>query len=200
MRTRDVARTLSALVLGLAFAAGGCNMKEAFEKIEKAAEKDRQAKAEKLEKGEPAVTATVAEILKAYGDNELAADKKYKGKVVEITGVLSAIAEGMSGNPELTLAADELSFERVECALTKADTDKALELKTGQTLVVRGIGDGVFFNVEFDPCKIVKVIEAPAQPEEPATTLEDEPEDDPEEEADEEAGKPLEAETPVTKE
>jgi len=50
-----------------------------------------QGQAKPKPKDKPEVTAKVSELEKDYSDNPIAADKKYKGKTIELTGTIKEI-------------------------------------------------------------------------------------------------------------
>ena len=96
-------------------------------------EADRQARL---------VVVSAAELLREFKEDEKAADEKYAGKYLELTGVVERTAGGRRGNPYVVLhAGDEAAKVKIECYfeyLLPADEAKFRRLRPGQTVTVRG--------------------------------------------------------------
>ncbi|MBI2623593.1 MAG: hypothetical protein HYW65_03395 [Candidatus Liptonbacteria bacterium] len=73
-----------------------------------------------------------------YDANKVAADQKYKGKILEITGVIDSIGKDILDTPYVTLKGRELSLFGVQCMFSKSQENKLAELVKGRTLTVRG--------------------------------------------------------------
>ena len=55
----------------------------------------------------PSVKISASRLYKEYDANEIAADQKYKGKIIEVTGVIRDIGNDIMNNAYVTLAGDE---------------------------------------------------------------------------------------------
>jgi hypothetical protein len=101
------------------------------------AEADRQART---------VVVSAAELLREFKDDEKAADEKYAGKYLELTGVVERTAGARRGNPYIVLhAGDEAARVKIECHfdyLLPADEAKFRRLRPGQTVTIRGEYEG----------------------------------------------------------
>ena len=83
------------------------------------------------------VKTTAKEILKEFNDNEVAADAKYKGKRVEVTGIIDRVESGWFGVNTLRLDAGEtFEFTTVDC--TGISDDVLVKLKAGSRVTVIG--------------------------------------------------------------
>lgn len=90
------------------------------------------------------VVITAYKLYNDYQSNEIAADQSYKGKVIEVTGVIRDIGNDLMDEPYITLAGDEFIGD-VQCYLkNKSD---AINLSKGQFVKVKGLCDGLFMNV-----------------------------------------------------
>ncbi|WP_158256146.1 hypothetical protein [Corynebacterium sp. 13CS0277] len=89
----------------------------------------------------PAIPVTAVDLVSAYEANEIAADKEYKGKKLELTGTLKSVTETL-GTYTVTLEGPEMSIADVWCKLQKSQVDAAAELVTGNVITVHGVGDG----------------------------------------------------------
>nr|WP_265087379.1 OB-fold putative lipoprotein [Nanchangia anserum] len=113
------------------------------------------SKAEEPAEATPEVTVSAAEIVTAYTDNELAADKQYKGKVVQITGTMDQVTDILSSKAVRITSGDEYAFEGITCAIDDSQVDKAAELTKGGQVTVVGKVDGFNqMNIELSDCTI----------------------------------------------
>lgn len=79
-------------------------------------------------------------LTKEYDDNELAADQKYKGKTLEVSGKVSNIAETLG---QITAQLEGHTFTKsVMCSFDASEKDNVMKLKKGQIAVFVGTGDG----------------------------------------------------------
>ncbi|MCY7345065.1 MAG: OB-fold putative lipoprotein [Pyrinomonadaceae bacterium] len=78
---------------------------------------------------------------KDYDENELAADGKYKGKMITVSGKIENIAETM-GNVTVSLAGHDM-VKSVMCSFEESEKTNVAKLKKGQQATLVGIGDGM---------------------------------------------------------
>ncbi|MFJ4288739.1 hypothetical protein ACIP1U_02960 [Cupriavidus sp. NPDC089707] len=91
---------------------------------------------------EPPVQVTANELLKAYKENEIAANQKYKGKQLILNARISSIEAGMGEEPYLVLTAgNEFEFSRPQAHLAKGQEAAAATLKKGQQVKLECIGN-----------------------------------------------------------
>lgn len=103
-----------------------------------------------------AVTAPV--LVADYEANEIAADRKYKGQILEITGVVDSIGKDILDSMYVTLDSDErFGITNVQCFFDKSEETNLAALSKGRSLTVRGRCDGKFGNVLIKDCEIVRV-------------------------------------------
>jgi hypothetical protein len=89
----------------------------------------------------PEITIDAKALTKAYDENELAADEKYSGKTIAVTGKISNIADTL-GN--VTVQLDGINFTKnVMCSFAAAEKGSVTALKKGQTVTLVGTGDGM---------------------------------------------------------
>jgi len=108
----------------------------------------------------PAQEPIRAEVLmRAYEDNELAADQRYKGRTLDVVGTVESIGREIVGRPYVVLSAGEAAmFVGVQCVASLRDAAKEeakmARLRQGQRVVVRGKADGKLLNVLLSDCVI----------------------------------------------
>ena len=103
-----------------------------------------------------ALTFTADALHGEYDANEVAADGKYKGKTVEVTGTVKEIGKGAFGGQYVafTLARNQF-MTSVQCEFpTSAQTELA-KLKKGQRVTIRGKCEGFLIKtVRLDNCSL----------------------------------------------
>ena len=105
---------------------------------------------------EPELSISATELIDAYKENEIKADKMYKGKIVEVNGIVDAIDSGIDDKAIVRLSdGDEFSFDNVQCCIDDENQDKACELKKGENVKIIGKADGEIAGTPFiKDCKI----------------------------------------------
>jgi acylaminoacyl-peptidase len=103
----------------------------------------------------------VRDLLKEYQTNAIVGDRKYKGKVIQVSGKFASIQKAILLGYDLQLLpedADEsnaLSF--VHCFLSEAAEADAGKLKGGEMITVQGMCDGQYLSqIKLSNCKLVK--------------------------------------------
>lgn len=101
----------------------------------------------------PVITASVAQMLSDYEKNELAADQKYKGRRVKMTGRVASIEE-MMGQSFVTLGTGK-AFEaiHVQAFFDKEQKPTLARLNKGQKLTITCLIDGQSINVTARECQ-----------------------------------------------
>ena len=103
-----------------------------------------------------AVSVTATELTKAYKDNEIAANDKFKGKQLMVSGKIESIEAGITDKPELVLAANvDYGMSNPRATLADSDLDKAKSLKKGQNIKMLCVGNSeVAGTPMLEDCKI----------------------------------------------
>ena len=105
---------------------------------------------------EPELNISATELINAYKENEVKADKMYKGKIVEVNGIVDGIDSDIDDKAVVRLSdGDEFSFYTVSCYIDNDNQDKACELKKGQNVTIVGVADGeIIGEPSIKDCKI----------------------------------------------
>lgn len=119
---------------------------------------DQSENAEQAQTQTPTAVITT-EMIADFDKNQLAAEEKYKGKLLEFTAMVKNISEDFTGNPFLSLVpedADEMYFgTSIQCVFK--DKSQLTSLENGQTVTVRGTGDVMTIGiVSVKDCQIVQ--------------------------------------------
>jgi hypothetical protein len=81
---------------------------------------------------------TASELYAEYKANVLRADSRYKGKFVEVTGVIESIGKEILGRPYITLKIDDSGWGSVQCVFPKSEIDSLIQFSPGQSVKVVG--------------------------------------------------------------
>lgn len=110
---------------------------------------------ESTTKKEESITVSAADLAKAYEDNEVNADKSYKGKNAIITGTIRDIGVSL-GQTYIVLDSEvEFSITDIQCFFKdQTEIDKVAQLSKGSTVTVEGKIDGKSINVGVNNCKL----------------------------------------------
>ena len=105
---------------------------------------------------EPELSISATELINAYKENEVKADKMYKGKIVEVNGIVDGIDSGIDDKAIVTLSdGDEFSIYTVSCYIDDENQDKACELNKGENVTIIGKADGEVIGLpSIKDCKI----------------------------------------------
>lgn len=100
------------------------------------------------------VSIAAKDLTKAYDDNELAADQKYKGKSLAVSGKIENIAETF-GNITVSLQGHNMVLT-VMCSFEDSEKSNVTALKKGQQTTLVGVGEGMTAGlyVGMQKCKI----------------------------------------------
>lgn len=104
----------------------------------------------------PDVKVTASQILKEFEENEAAADGKYKGKTLQVSGVVAKVDTEFIDEDEYVVqvgAGGDFDFLTVNCDDQSSDAVSSLS-KGDDITVVGDFEDGGDLGVELDNCKI----------------------------------------------
>ena len=105
----------------------------------------------------PEVTVSAYEIYQAYEANEVAADLKYKEKVIQVSGVVESIEKDLMDTIYVSLSVgDEYEISSVQCFFADSHKADAASLSKGQRVTIKGLGDGYLMNVLIRGCTLVE--------------------------------------------
>jgi hypothetical protein len=106
--------------------------------------------------GEDAVFTLPAEqLFKEYESNDSLASKKYLDKVIEVKGMITNMQIDQKGGIVLMLDEKE-GMAGIACSIDEGSKEKAKSLKTGQTIILKGIctGGDAMFGVTLNKCEV----------------------------------------------
>ena len=106
----------------------------------------------------PALVVTAGEMLKEYATNAVAADAKYKGKLVRVTGKFGTAQKvPLMGYSVQVLPEDagDVNLSGIECFITEAAQADVARFQQGQMITLEGTCDGqVVAQVKMSKCVV----------------------------------------------
>ena len=134
------------VILGVigSFGSSPNNLAETKKTTQVTQEANKEVKEAKTEENTtPEITISSAELIKAYADNEVGADQKYKGKIAKISGIVEGIDSGINDEAIVKLSdGTDFSIVDVHCYIKPSDKEKAAKLAKGQNVTMVGRLDG----------------------------------------------------------
>ena len=104
---------------------------------------------------DPVATLTAKELFKAYEDNEVSADAKYKDKIVQVSGVIEDIGKDLTDSIYVILRVDPHGIGGIQCFFSDSDAGRVANFRKGQHLTVKGKCSGKMMNVLIRGCVIL---------------------------------------------
>ena len=101
----------------------------------------------------PEYTLMATELVEEYDTNEMTANSKYLGKVIEVSGVISEKIKDGKGGYTLTLQGADLAG--VGCQFESNARESLHPLAEGQQVNIKGICTGVLMDVVLVDCVVI---------------------------------------------
>lgn len=99
-------------------------------------------------------TVTAKELFEAYEKNEIAADNRYKGKLLEVSGKVDNVGKDLLDTPYLTLEVGKFQIMGVQAFFDDDSLPKLANLSKGQGVTLQCRCDGKFGNVMLKDCAL----------------------------------------------
>jgi hypothetical protein len=104
-----------------------------------------------------AIAVGAEELYSTYEQDEAAADAKYSGNLLEVTGTITSIRKDTLPVTYIVLdGGGKYDLLGVECLFDEEHELKLGELKQGQTVVVLGTCDGYALDVMLQDCTLIR--------------------------------------------
>ncbi len=103
----------------------------------------------------PVATTTATKFYSDYTTNNLAAEQKYNGHLVKLTGLISSIGRDILGKAYIVLKGDQYGFKGIQCMLDDSALAKVAEVGVGDSVTLTGrVKDNVLTNILIEGCLI----------------------------------------------
>jgi len=97
----------------------------------------------------------ISTILSSYKNNEVGGDNKYKGRPVQVSGVVFEIKKDILDKPYIILCpTHKRSYPAMHALFDSSANNKLAALNKGDSVVVAGVVDGLMFNVLLKDCEL----------------------------------------------
>lgn len=131
---------------------GGGSDKKGTASTGQAAQAASATEAPKTAPSQQVIVVSATQMAKDYESNEIAADEKYKGKMIQITGVVDGIEKDLFDNPFLSMDTGWSGYF-FHCSFE--DATQLKKLKKGQKVTVVGEGDRLSLNfINLKDCQL----------------------------------------------
>lgn len=101
-----------------------------------------------------AIKVSAFKLSEDYKANEVAADANYKGKLVEVTGIVDNIGKDILDTPYVSLKTGEYSIVGIQCMFEGGSEGQLASLSKGQSATLQGEVSGKMMNVIIRGCKL----------------------------------------------
>lgn len=120
-----------------------------------------------------AIKVSALDLVTAYDDNEVNAEKLYLDKTLEVTGIINSIGKDIFDDAYVTLGdGTKYSFKTVQCYFNDDQIDRVAQLQPGDTLTVVGANTSGTLGVIMKNCTITSRIVADSSSSASGVTLE----------------------------
>jgi tRNA_anti-like len=104
---------------------------------------------------EQVMQVNIRDILSAYESNEVGADNKYKGNLIQVTGIIESIKKDILDNLYVTLGTGaEFEIPQIQAFFDDSMNDQLGQLRKGSQLTVVCRINGLMMNVLAEDCVI----------------------------------------------
>ncbi|MEN6376173.1 MAG: hypothetical protein ABFD75_15510 [Smithella sp.] len=86
----------------------------------------------------PALEMEATRLASDYAENEIEADKKYKGKIVVVKGKIYQIGKDPLGQPFIVIGGRAFGYGGVQCVFARGKDSSVAALSKGQFVSVKG--------------------------------------------------------------
>ena len=94
-------------------------------------------------------------LYQTFRTDRTVADKKYRDKVIQVSGQITRIEQDDSGQVALILQGDPSRLSGVECLVHRSQIPDLRQLQSGQRVIVKGYGAGKKVHVRLRGCLLV---------------------------------------------
>ncbi len=103
-----------------------------------------------------AIQISAIDLFAEYEKNGVAADNKFKGKEIEVSGEIESIDKDILDDLFVNLKGDEIGMLGVQCYFKDKNNNDLNNLKKGDSITIIGIGNGKTINVTLKKCRLKK--------------------------------------------
>lgn len=94
---------------------------------------------------------------RTYLKDPAAADQRYRDRLIQVSGQVARVEQDMSGQLAIILQGSQSRFSGVECEVDQAQLGDVKDLRSGQRILVKGVGAGKTIHVRLSDCLLLHV-------------------------------------------
>jgi len=114
---------------------------------------DTDTDTKKVQSQTPSYTLSANQLVSEYKANEVAADAKYKGYIVVVSGTIESIGNDIMDNAYVVIG-NQGFLAGVQCTFTKGEKSSVALLSKGQRVIIKGEVSGKMGNVLLNKCTL----------------------------------------------
>ncbi len=103
----------------------------------------------------PAFRTSAPFLSQTFHTARVAADEKYRDKIIQVSGQITRIEQDDSGQVALILQGDPARLSGVECLIHRSQIQHIQQIQSGQRVIVKGYGAGKKVHVRLKGCLLV---------------------------------------------
>ena len=103
----------------------------------------------------PHVRTSASALDQEYYNDPQAADKKYRDKVLQVSGTVMRVEQDGSGQIAVILQGAQSRLSGIECQVNRTQMQEVQQLRAGQQVIVKGYGAGKTIHVRLRGCLLV---------------------------------------------
>jgi hypothetical protein len=98
---------------------------------------------------------SAANLISEFNENENAANNKYLGKIIEVTGPVAEVNNEQDTVINISLGSNE-KLRKVSCRMDSRHFSEVKKYSEGNIITIKGTCDGFLMDVELSRCVISK--------------------------------------------
>jgi hypothetical protein len=114
---------------------------------------DTETDTKQVQSQSPSYTLSADQLYSEYKANEVAADARYKGKIVLVSGTIQNIGKDVLDSAYIVVGGKGF-LDGVQCSFTKGEESSVARLSKGQSVAVKGEVSGKMGNVQLNKCSL----------------------------------------------
>lgn len=118
------------------------------------AEDSDTSSSEPIDYSSPAYSVNYKALADEFETNSLAAEEKYEGKIIHVSGPIHSIDKDIMGDPYISISGS-MDFAMIRCEIAEEDIASTANLAKGQVITVAGIVGDTTVGVSLDKCKLI---------------------------------------------
>lgn len=126
---------------------------DAFDKAKEEVKNEQRIESRQVENTRPQITIKAPQLYAEYEENEVKADREYKGKIIQVVGLIDGFGTGLMEDDIYITLITEDAIGTVQCNFKEEYKTQIAMMTKGQYVTIVGRCTGKFFNVCLEHCR-----------------------------------------------